>query len=179
MDALTQAIESSASRHATRATDALALEALRSIRGGIEAVFVASTDPRAEDLLVGSYLAGLALANARLGLVHGLAHPLGAVYHQPHGLVCALCLPAVLEFNRMAMGEKYARVSEAMGDDAIRETRRLIRALGLASPFTGQPIRCREAIVAETLASGSTAANPRPVTAEAVNALLDGLFAND
>jgi alcohol dehydrogenase class IV len=177
MDALTQAIESFVSRHATRATDALALEALRSIRGSIEAVFADSTDPRAEDLLVGSYLAGLALANARLGLVHGLAHPLGALYRQPHGLVCALCLPPVLEFNRMAMGEKYARLSEAMGGDALAVSRGLLAALRLASPFAGQPLVQRNLIVTETLASGSTAANPRRVAPDDVLALLAELFA--
>ena len=61
-----------------------------------------------------TYLAGLALSNARLGVIHGLAHPLGARYHAAHGLVCGVLLPHVLEFNRDWMQDKYDRMCAAL-----------------------------------------------------------------
>ena len=128
------------------------------------------------DLLEGSYLAGLALSHARLGVVHGLAHPLGHRYHAPHGLVCGVCLPVAVEFNREAMGEKYDRLSEVLGEDLLDGTRGLLNRLRLESPFHGKPIRDRQGIIEETLVSGSTAANPRPVNAADVNDMLDELF---
>lgn len=186
MDAFTQAVESLLSRHATDITAAWSLRAARRLADALPSAFAharaassagSGTDsPRFEALLFGSFLAGMALANARLGLVHGLAHPLGARCHQPHGRVCAACLPEVLAFNREAAPEAYANLAEALGGDPLAVTRRLIEQLELHSPFRGQPIPDRDAVVRETLASGSTAANPRPVSAADVHALLDRLF---
>lgn len=177
MDAYTQALESHVSLHATGLTDALSLKAIALVAGSLEAVFSGREKARAEDLLTGSYLAGVALSNARLGVVHGLAHPLGARCKTPHGLTCAACLPFAIEFNRAAMGGKYAALGEAVGGDLLDVTRRLNRALDLRSPFAGQPVPERDQVVKETLDSGSTAANPRPVTAQDVNVLLDRIFA--
>ena len=176
MDALTQAIEAFASRHATWLTDELALEAVRLIDAALPAVYDGETGAPCEALLEGSALAGLALSNARLGLVHGLAHPLGARYHQPHGLVCGICLPAVLAYNRETMGERYTRLSQIMGGDALERVSTLLDRLQLTSPFSHQHADDLDAIVAETLSSGSTAANPREVTADDVRVILGGLF---
>jgi len=176
MDALTQAIESYTSVGATWFSDELALRAMALIAHNLEAVFA---DPKADaagDLLLGSYLAGIALSNARLGVVHGLAHPLGARFRVPHGLACAVCLPYALEFNREAFGDKYARMSEAVGDDLLAFTKRLLKAFHIRSPFAGKAMADRDAAIRETLASGSTAANPRKVSAADVERLLDGIF---
>ena len=177
MDALTQAVESFVSTGASWITDALALKALELIAGSLEDVYGGERGTATEALLLGSYLAGVALSNARLGLVHGLAHPLGARAHLPHGLVCAVCLPHVLRFNREAMGEKYARLSTATGADLLHEVERLLGRLGIASPFAGKPFADPGEIVQETLASGSTKANPRAATAEDVMRILTTLTA--
>lgn len=184
MDALTQAIESYVSSKASWLTEQLSLRAVTMIAGSLEAVF---DDPPgasrggpvcpASELLLGSYLAGIAFSHARLGLVHGLAHPLGARFHAPHGLVCAICLPHVLAFNQPVLGEKYEALSHAAGADLAGEISRLTRQLRLESPFSGgsHKITDLETIVAETQASGSTAANPRVATDQEIRALIGAI----
>jgi alcohol dehydrogenase class IV len=176
MDALAQAIESFVSRGATWFSDCAALKACALIGGSLADVFEGHMGAQAMDLLEGSFLAGIALSNARLGLVHGLAHPLGVRYHQPHGLVCAVCLLPVLEFNRDCIAGKYGRISGAMGGDAMSIVADLMNVLEIHSPFKGEEIVDRAGIVQEALASGSTAANPRPVAAEDVDQLISSLF---
>ncbi|MGQ9661791.1 MAG: iron-containing alcohol dehydrogenase family protein [Kiritimatiellia bacterium] len=176
LDALTQAIESYLSRMATRFTEQLSLEALQLLFGSLENVYHGASGEPAQRLLEGSYLAGIALANARLGLVHGLAHPLGVRYKVPHGLACAACLVPVLEFNRPFVEEKYGRMSACVGSDLIEAIEQLMNNLALSTPFRGQALRDVDAIVAETLASGSTAANPRPVSQADVQELLSRVF---
>jgi alcohol dehydrogenase class IV len=177
MDALTQAIESYISRGATWFSDALAGEAMRRIHAALPRVVAGAGGPDAEALLTGSYLAGLALSHARLGLVHGLAHPLGLRYHAPHGVVCAVCLPEVLAFNHAAAGDKYGVLADLLGGDPVACTRALLASLGIVSPFRGQALIDEPAIVSETLASGSTAANPRAVSEDDVKTMLARLFA--
>jgi alcohol dehydrogenase class IV len=177
MDAFTQAVESYVSTGATWFSDQLSLKALSMIFSSVRAVFENSCSDNAENLLMGSYFAGLALSNARLGIVHGLAHPLGARYHVPHGLACAVCLPHAIKFNREVINEKYAIMSETIGGDLLRETNRLIKDLNIHSPFAGKPIFEKDRIIKETLASGSTAANPRKVEVSDVDYLLNEIFA--
>ncbi|MBL7076339.1 MAG: iron-containing alcohol dehydrogenase [Kiritimatiellae bacterium] len=177
MDAFTQAVESYLSRNATWLTDALALQAVVDINRSIEAVFSGGGDDASrEALLRGSYLAGLALSNARLGLVHGLAHPLGARFHLPHGLVCAICLPHVLRYNRDACSEKYTQLTTCLGSDIEPRVSSLNESMQIPNPFAGKPLPDRDAVIAETLTSGSTKANPREVDVAAVNSILDHLF---
>ena len=176
MDAFTQAVESYVSNRASRFSEMLSLEAAKLVALNLEAVFEGAAGDRAQGLLEGSYLAGLALSHARLGVVHGLAHPLGHRYRAPHGLVCAVCLPAAIEFNRAAMGGKYGALGSALGGDLLDTVHGLLSRLRLESPFRGKPLRDRDAVVRETLASGSTAANPRPVDAQDVANMLDALF---
>jgi alcohol dehydrogenase class IV len=177
MDAFVQAVESFLSRYATEITQAWSLQAVRLLGANLTESFrQGPAGARGEALMEGSYLAGLALSNARLGLVHGLAHPLGARYHVAHGVCCAVCLPPVLAFNRDAAAGAYARLSEAAGADIEAFSVALLRDLHIASPFAGQPLVDEAGIVEETLASGSTAANPRPVTAGDVSAVLRRIF---
>jgi alcohol dehydrogenase class IV len=177
MDAFTQAIESYVSTGATWFTDQFSLKALSMIFSSIRAVFENSHSGKTDDLLMGSYLAGLSLSNARLGIVHGLVHPLGARYHVPHGLACAVCLPHAIGFNRDAMGVKYSIMSETIGGDLLLETNRLIEDFHIRSPFAGKPVLEKDRIIKETLASGSTAANPRKVSEGDVDYLLKQIFA--
>ncbi len=176
MDAFTQAVESLISRQATEMTSQWSMTAAVLISRGIVEAHAKAGGACLRDMLVGSYLAGLALTNARLGLVHGLAHPLGARFHQPHGLVCAVCLPDVLEFNAPACGDRLQTLERALGAEPVARTRVLLEALGVRSPFAGRSLSDVDAVVAETLASGSTAANPRDVSAGDVRALLGRLF---
>ena len=138
MDAMTQAIEAYTSCHATWLSDTLALQAAKMIGTHLERVYQDSSTPAAEPLLVGSYLAGVALSFARLGVVHGMAHPLGSLYHLPHGLVCAACLPHAIELNRDAFGPKYAHLGSALGGDLLDTVGSLMLRLDLKSPFTGK-----------------------------------------
>ena len=176
MDALTQAIEAYTSRNATWLSDTLALQAVTLIATHLEPVYRVPDSPDAEPLLIGSTLAGIALSFARLGIVHGLAHPLGSLYHLPHGVVCAACLPHAVELNRSAFESKYDNLGKAVGGDLQATIRNLMQQLGMTSPFTGKPLREKELIIAETLASGSTKANPKSITRADVEWMLEKLF---
>jgi alcohol dehydrogenase class IV len=175
MDALTQAIESYCSKGATWLTDTFALKAFTLIQGSQEQVYNGDK-MKQDDLLLGSYLAGLALSNARLGIVHGLAHPLGARYHVPHGLACAVCLPLALEYNRESIQGKYDKLSALVNEDICDYVNALLRRMELHSPFAGVALQDIDAIIEETIASGSTKANPRDVTREDAAQLLNQLF---
>jgi alcohol dehydrogenase class IV len=175
MDAFIQAFESFTSRYATPFTRALSELALLRITRALPAVY-AGDWRMATDLLQGSYVAGLALSHARLGVVHGLAHPLGARWHVAHGLACAACFPAALRWNRPAIANDLAHLRTILGHDVEELMADWMTQMQLASPFTGATLTDRESIVQEVLASGSTAANPRPVSAAAVHTLLDEIF---
>jgi len=176
MDALTQAIEAYTSRKACTFTDAMATAAIPMIYESLPVVYRSGGTDATGRLLQGSFLAGIALSGARLGVVHGIAHPLGARYHLPHGRVCAVCLLPALRFNREAMGKKYDAIGRLVGGDLIEVASSLLDALGISSPFRGKQLIDESGIIAEALASGSTAANPRIVTDADVRNLLCELF---
>ena len=165
MDALTQAIESFLSVHAIPTTEALSLEAVRLIAGGLPGAYERGDDIAARAAVSeGSFMAGLALGSARLGAVHGLAHPLGLFYKLPHGVVCAALLPHVLRRNAPAVREKYERLRQAMGADPLQRVEGLIDRFGLPREVGPYPDEEREsAIVRSALTSGSSRANPVPV----------------
>jgi alcohol dehydrogenase len=127
-------------------------------------------------------MAGLALSNARLGVIHGMAHPIGVRFGVPHGLVCGVLLPAALEFVRPAAlefvrpaaPEKFARLASLLGGDPAAYARGLLSACDLPARLTEYGLRADafERIAEESLASGSTKATPRPVTKENILALV-------
>ena len=116
LDAFVQAFESYTSRLATPFTQALSELALVQIARTLLPVYRGDFTGAAE-LLEGSYLAGIALSHARLGVVHGLAHPLGSRWHAAHGLTCAVCLPVALAFNRPVIGAALVDLRDRLGID--------------------------------------------------------------
>lgn len=176
MDALLQAYESFISRNATEFTDGLALRAVEMISSHIVPAVEKNDDESLHAMLVGSFFAGIAFSHSRLGVVHGIAHPLGVLYDVPHGLVCAACFIPSLKLNRKAMGDKYPRLTRAVKMDFTKKIEHLLRAFGIKSPFKGNPVAEEEKIIAETLNSGSTAANPKPITYEDVKFILKEIF---
>jgi alcohol dehydrogenase class IV len=190
LDAICQALESYVSIGANPFSDALALEALRLMAPALLAAVEDGANIAArEAMALGSLLAGLALASARLGLAHGLAHPIGELYHLPHGLVCGQLTPAVIRFNLPAAATKYAIAARAIGiagcgdDDhaAANELADWVVRLMAQAPFFGAPghlpLRPEDfdLIAEQALPSGSTKHNPRPPTAEDLRTLLAGL----
>jgi len=178
LDAFIQAFESYTSKHATPFTRALSELSIVKIAASLEPLYLGN-NTHAADMLEASYLAGLALSHARLGVIHGLAHPLGVRFHAAHGLVCACCLPASLAFNRDAIRADLETLKSRYALDVETLVSRWLDVMKLESPFAGRTLDAanREAVIAETLASGSTAANPRTVEAADVAALLNEIFA--
>jgi len=174
-DALAQAIESFTSLGSNPLTDALAFEAARLILHSLPAAVRDGSNLEARSgMLLGSLLAGIALANARLGTIHGLAHPLGIRWHIPHGRICAILLAPVMRFNRSVVGEKYDRLSALAGQPIIEHVERLCRELGIPADLKSLAITGEEVewIVRESLPSGSLKMNPRPTTADDLRAIL-------
>ena len=118
MDALTHAIEGYITAGAWELSDMFHLKAIeiiaRSLRGA-----VANTPEGREDMALGQYVAGMGFSNVGLGIVHSMAHPLGALYDTPHGIANAIILPTVMEYNAEATGEKYREIARAMGVEGV------------------------------------------------------------
>ena len=114
MDALTHAIEGYTTKGANTITDMFNLKAIeliaKSLRGAVE-----NTAEGREGMALGQYLTGMGFSNCGLGIVHSMAHGLGALYDTPHGVANAIILPTVMEYNKDAVGEKLREVAKAMG----------------------------------------------------------------
>ena len=114
MDALTHAIEGYITKGAWEMTDMFHLKAIeiisKNLRGAVE-----NTPEGREGMALGQYIAGMGFSNVGLGIVHSMAHPLGALYDTPHGIANAIILPTVMEYNAEATGEKYRDIAKAMG----------------------------------------------------------------
>ena len=114
MDALTHAIEGYITAGAWELSDMFHLKAIeiigRSLRGAVE-----NTDEGREGMALGQYVAGMGFSNVGLGIVHSMAHTLGAMYDTPHGVANAILLPTVMEYNAPATGEKYREIAKALG----------------------------------------------------------------
>ena len=118
MDALTHAIEGYITAGAWELSDMFHLKAIEiisnSLRGAVE-----NTPEGREGMALGQYVAGMGFSNVGLGIVHSMAHPLGALYDTPHGVANAINLPTVMEYNAPATGEKYRNIAKAMGVDSV------------------------------------------------------------
>ncbi|MCI7770873.1 MAG: lactaldehyde reductase [Eubacterium sp.] len=114
MDALTHAIEGYITAGAWELSDMFHLKAIeiiaKSLRGAVD-----NTTEGREGMALGQYIAGMGFSNVGLGIVHSMAHPLGALYDTPHGVANAIILPTGMEYNAPATGEKYRDIAKAMG----------------------------------------------------------------
>ena len=120
MDALTHAIEGYTTKGANTITDMFNLKAIeliaKSLRGAVD-----NTPEGREGMALGQYLTGMGFSNCGLGIVHSMAHSLGAVYDTPHGVANAILLPTVMEYNAEATGEKLRDVAIAMGVEGVEK----------------------------------------------------------
>ncbi|MDI9458045.1 MAG: iron-containing alcohol dehydrogenase [Bacillota bacterium] len=178
IDALTHAIEALHALQAEPIADAMALQAIRLI-----AAYLPRCVANGDDLFargqqqIAALMAGVAFSNAQLGLVHAMAHSLGALFNVPHGLANSLLLPHVMLYNLESCAERYLLVAEAMGLataglDEEGAARLAVNAVQELTRKIGLPQRLREAGVPEeglaeaaelSLSDGSIIYNPRPV----------------
>lgn len=119
MDALTHAIEGFTSRASEPISDALLGQAIKLIAGSLRrATFNGPNDMDARyDMMMGSTMAAMGFINTILGISHSMAHPLGAIYHVPHGVGNAICLPVIMQFNMGSNPEKFAEIATLFGED--------------------------------------------------------------
>jgi len=190
-DALCQAIEAFTSIGASAVTDALAIRAIGLIGRSFLRAHTSGGDISArEDMSLASLMAGMAMASARLGAVHGMAHPLGSHYRIPHGVVCGLLLPYTMAYNLPYATDKYAQVAQLLGEEvgnldqqaaahrAVDRVRELLTKVGVPAHLRefGVTEDGLDVIIEESLPSGSFKHNPRPLSAEdARRILMDAL----
>ena len=114
MDALTHAIEGYITKGAWELSDMFHLKAIEIISRSLKNA-VDNTPEGREEMALGQYVAGMGFSNVGLGIVHSMAHPLGALYDTPHGVANAIILPTVMEYNAPSTGDKYKYIAAAMG----------------------------------------------------------------
>ena len=184
MDALTHALEGYITKGAWEMSDMFHIKAIeliaKSLRGAVE-----NTDEGREGMALGQYIAGMGFSNVGLGIVHSMAHPLGAVYDTPHGVANAIILPTVMEYNAPATGEKYRDIATAMGvqgvaDMTLEEARAAaINAVKQLSLDVGIPADLKEIVKAEDIdflsesayADACRPGNPRETSVEEIKEL--------
>jgi alcohol dehydrogenase class IV len=183
LDALTHAVESYLSTGATPPSEALALRSIALAGRHLRAAYADGSDRSArEGMATSSLLAGMAFANSGLGLVHGLAHPLGARLGVPHGLACGRLLPHVMRYNAAVAPERVAAVGAALtqeaqagADEAIGAVEALVRDLEVP-PGIGDLLIAddqMDMLAKEGLMAGAVRTNPRPVTQEEALGVLE------
>ena len=171
MDALCHCVEAAAAKNANAITDALAGEALRLLLEYLPRSFSGDTAARSHVHLAAA-MAGIAFDNAGLGAVHALAHALGGAYHLPHGRLCGILLPIVMEENKTAAGAKYAALAAGCGMASFSQLRRSILCLrkSLLLPATlkeaGFAAIDANAIVSAAMKDPCLAGNPKTAAQE-------------
>lgn len=186
MDALTHAIEGYITKAAWALSDMFEIEAIRMISKYLPVAVEEPNNAQARDgMAVAQYVAGMAFSNVGLGLVHGMAHPLGSIFDIPHGVANALLLPTVMKFNMGYCLDKYPEIARAMGvniegmskEKASEAACDAVQALAVK---VGIPQHLSELGITENdihrlaeqaLADVCTPGNPRPVTLEEIEAL--------
>lgn len=189
MDALTHAIEGYITKGAWELSDMFHIKAIeiiaKNLRGAVE-----NTPEGRTEMALGQYIAGMGFSNVGLGLVHSMAHPLGAVYDTPHGVANAIILPTVMEYNAPASGEKYRDIAKAMGVEnvdamSLEDARKAaVDAVRKLSEDVGIPADLKEIVKEEDVDFLAQSAyddacrpgNPRDTSVEEIKALYRALM---
>lgn len=189
MDALTHAIEGYITAGAWELSDMFHITSIKMISDHLRSA-VANEPSGREGMALGQYVAGMGFSNVGLGLVHSMAHPLGALYDTPHGIANAIILPVVMEYNAPATGEKYRDIAVAMGvegvkDMTIEEARRAaIDAVKKLAADVGIPSDLKDIVKREDLDFLSQSAyddacrpgNPRETSVEEIKKLYESML---
>ncbi|MCF2612117.1 MULTISPECIES: lactaldehyde reductase [Fusobacterium] len=185
MDALTHAIEGYITKGAHVISDMFEIKAIEMIGKHLRGAVADKNLTDMEGMSIAQYVAGMGFSNVGLGIVHSMAHPLGAVYDIPHGVANALLLPTVMEFNKSACVEKYGDIARALGVDTTGMTKdeaaqAAVDAVRKLSIDVGIPQTLREINIPEegiaklskdALADVCTGGNPKDVTLEDIEKL--------
>ena len=156
MDALTHAIEGYITKGAWELSDMFHIKAIEIIANSLRGAVNNEAAGR-EGMALGQYVAGMGFSNVGLGIVHSMAHPLGALYDTPHGVANAIILPTVMEYNAPCTGEKYRDIAKAMGVEGVdamtlEDARKAaIDAVKQLSMDVGIPADLKEIVKAEDL----------------------------
>lgn len=186
LDALTHAIEGYITKGAWEMSDMFEIEAIRMINKYLRTAVFEPTNPVGRNgMAVAQYIAGMAFSNVGLGVVHGMAHPMGSLFDIPHGVANALLLPTIMEFNAPVCLDKYVEIAKAM--DAYREgmtkeeaaeaackaVRDLAIEVGIPQHLTEIGIKEEDipALAEQAITDVCTPGNPREVTKEDIIAL--------
>ena len=188
MDALTHAIEGYITGGAWELSDMFHLKAIEIISRSLRAAV--ANDPKGrEDMALGQYVAGMGFSNVGLGIVHSMAHPLGALYDTPHG-ANAIILPTVMEYNAEATGDKYKYIAQAMGVEGTENMsqeeyrKEAVDAVKKLSEDVGIPKDLKEIVKAEDIPFLAQSAyddacrpgNPKDTSVEDITALYKSLI---
>lgn len=186
MDALTHAIEGYITKAAWELSDMFEIEAIRMINKHLRTAVYDPTNPVGRNgMAVAQYVAGMAFSNVGLGVVHGMAHPMGSLFDIPHGVANALLLPTVMEFNKPVCIDKYVEIAKAMDAykdgmtkaEAAQAACDAVRALAIevGIPQHLSEIGIKEedidALADQAIADVCTPGNPRKVTRDDIVAL--------
>ena len=186
LDALTHAIEGYITKGAWEMSDMFEIEAIRMINKYLRTAVFEPTNPVGRNgMAVAQYIAGMAFSNVGLGVVHGMAHPMGSLFDIPHGVANAMLLPTIMEFNAPVCLDKYVEIAKAMGayregmskeeaaDAACKAVRDLAIEVGIPQHLTEIGIKEEDipALAEQAITDVCTPGNPREVTKEDIIAL--------
>ena len=189
MDALTHAIEGYTTKAAWEMTDMFHLKAIEIISNSLRGAVDNPPEER-EALPFGQYIAGMGFSNVGLGIVHSMAHALGAVYDTPHGVANAILLPTVMEYNAPFTGDKYKYIAKAMGVEGVENMtqeeyrKAAVDAVKKLSSDVGIPANLKEIAKEDDVQFLSESAyadacrpgNPRDTSVEEIAALYRSLM---
>ncbi len=181
MDALTHAIEGYITRGAWELSDMFHITAIKMISENLRSAV--KNEPKGrEGMALGQYVAGMGFSNVGLGLVHSMAHPLGALYDTPHGVANAIILPVVMEYNAPATGDKYRDIAVAMGVEEARKA--AVNAVRQLAKDVGIPENLKDIVKREDLdflaksayADACRPGNPRETSVEEIKKLYESML---
>ncbi len=192
MDALTHAIEGYITPGAWEMSDMVELKAIELIGKNLRAAVLNGSDMVArENMALAQYIAGMGFSNVGLGIVHSMAHPLGARFDTPHGVANAIILPTVMKYNMESVSlPKYRKIAEALGGNTIGLTdqeagllacdlvKKLSEDIGIPSTLTEVGIKesAIDQLSIDAFNDVCTGGNPRPTSVEDIKALYKSLL---